>query len=133
MSSPDPYLDLRSKLEAANLGVPISWPNEKFLQPNPPSPFLVVGITSTVTQPHELGGAGWTEEGTATIDVFVPARTGSLLARQIAKAVSNVFRGIPPQPVVYLSGSIGNGVIAEPDGLWWVLTVSVDWQYQDTT
>ena len=133
MSSPAPFDDVRNRLTAAALGYSIAWPNTVFKRPQPPAPWLRVECTSNVIGPIEVGGGVWQEDGTAYIDVFVPAGSGTDLARTIAKNVSNAFRGVAAQPVVYLGGSIGAGQIAEADGMWWCLTVSVDWKYQDTT
>jgi len=133
MSSPVPFDDVRSKLEAANLGYPIAWPNTVFRRPQPPGPWLSVECTSRTLVPIEISGGVWQEEGTAFIDVFVPAGSGTDTARSIAKAVANVFRGLGAEPVVYLGGSIGAGVTTESDGMWWTLPVTVDWRYQDTT
>lgn len=133
MSSPVPFNDARAKILAAELGVPIAWPNKTFTRPAPPGPWLSVDITSFVLDPIELGGTVWQEEGTLYVDVFVPAGSGSDAARQLAKTVSNLFRGQYGGPVVYNGGSIGNGSIAEPDGMWWLITVTVQWRYQDTT
>lgn len=133
MSSPVPFADASAKINAANLGVAIAWPNITFKKPNPPALWLDVESTSHVIAPVELGGGVWQEEGTLYLSVFAPAGTGSTAARTLAKTVSNIFRGQYGGPVIYLGGSIGNGTISEPDGMWWVITVTVDWRYQDTT
>ena len=133
MSSPVPFADAESRILAANLGVPVAWPNTTFTKPNPPAPWLSVDITSHILGPVELAGGVWQEEGTLFVDVFVPVGTGSAGARTLAKAVSNIFRGLDAGPVVYLGGSIGNGSVAEPDGMWWLITVTVQWRYQDAS
>lgn len=133
MSSPVPFNDVVAKLQAANLGYPIALPNTPFKRPNPVGPWLRVECTSHTLLPIELNGGAWQEQGTAFIEVFVPGGSGTGAARTIAKAVSNVFRGLPPEDVVYLGGSIGAGSVTETDGMWWCLTVTVDWRYQDTT
>lgn len=131
MSSPAPFADISAKIEAAALGYPIAYPNVPFKRPNPPGPWLRVDVTSNTLAPIELGARVWQEDGTAYVDVFVPAGSGSSTARTIAKDVANVFRGLGPEDVVYLGGSIGQGTIAEVDGMWWCLTVTIDWRYQD--
>ena len=133
MSSPAPFDDIKARLIAANLGLPIAWPNEVFKKPNPPGPWLAVAVTANHYAPIELGGGGWMEEGTALIEVVVPVGSGSGTARAIAKAVADVFRGVPAQPVVYLGGSIGDGQVDDPDGVWWCIMVAIDWRYQDTS
>ena len=131
MSSPDPYYDVVEKLQGAEFGYPIWLPNEPFTAPKPPRPWLRVSITSDVLQPIELGADVWQEEGTAYVEVVVPAFTGTRIARALAKNIANLFRGLDPAPVVYLGTSIGDGVVQPVDGLWWGLTVAIDWRYQD--
>lgn len=133
MSSPAPFNDIRTRLNAAALGVPIAWPNEPFKRPVPPAAWLSVQVTSTHNAPIELGGGVWQEEGVAYTDVHVPVGTGSDTARTLAKSVADVFRAVPPQPVVYCGGSIGDGEVSSADGMWWTITVTIDWRYQDTT
>lgn len=130
MSSPAPFNDARSLIIAANLGVPIAWPNEVFDKPEPVAPWIHVEMTSDVMAPIELSGGVWQEEGTLYIDVFVPTGTGTDAARTLAKNASNIFRAVSG-PVVYLGGSIGNGSVSENDGMWWLITVTVRWRYQD--
>ena len=131
MSSPDPYYDVVEKLQGAEFGYPIWLPNEPFTVPKPPRPWIRVSITSDVLQPIELGADVWQEEGTAYVEVVVPAFTGTRIARALAKNIANLFRGLDPAPVVYLGTSIGDGVVQPVDGLWWGLTVAIDWRYQD--
>lgn len=135
MSSPAPFNDIVARLEAAHLGYPLSLPNVPFRTPNPPTPWLRLSVVSDVLNPIELGGGVWQENGTAYVEVVVPANSGTLTARGIAKSVADVFRGVPvPADVVYLGGSIGDGTVQPvPDGIWWGLTVSIDWKYQDIT
>ena len=131
MSSPDPYYDVVEKLQGAEFGYSICLPNEPFTVPKPPRPWLRVSITSDVLQPLELGADVWQEEGTAYVEVVVPAFTGTRIARALAKNIANLFRGLDPAPVVYLGTSIGDGVVQPVDGMWWGLTVAIDWRYQD--
>lgn len=132
MSSAAPFADISAKLVAAALGYPIWYPNATFRPPTPPSPWLRLSVTSDVLAPIELGANVWQENGTAYIEVIVPAYSGSTTARTIAKSVANVFRGIaPPYTVVYMDASIGDGLVQPVNGAWWGLTVSIDWKYQD--
>lgn len=133
MSSLVPFDTSRTMLTGAALGYPIAWPNVTFKKPNPVAPWLAVECTSHTLDPVELSGGVWQEEGTLYVDVFVPAGTGTDTARTIAKNVSNIFRGQYGGPVIYNGGSIGNGSIAESDGMWWVITVTMQWRYQDTS
>lgn len=132
MSSPAPWNDARAKLGAAGLGVPIAWPNEPFSNPEPPALWVAVEMTGDVLAPIELASNGaWQEEGRLYAHVMTPAGWGSDQARALAKSIANVFRGLPPAPVVYYGASIGAGQVADPEGAWWRLTVVIDWRYQD--
>src|SRR3954467_3373536 len=132
MASPAPFNDFRTLLTAANLGYPIAWPNTNFGAPEPPAPWLSVQAESRTLDPIEIPARSWSEEGTFYIDVSVPAGTGTDLARTIAKNVANIVRGLGPRDVVYLGGAVSNGGVGEEDGLWWTMTVSIDFRYDDT-
>ena len=132
MSSPVPFDDAVAKLQAAALGYPIALPNEPFETPdNPVGPWLSVSATSTMLAPADLGADVWQEEGTFYVDVMTPTGSGTSTARELAKQVANVFRGLGPENVVYLSATIGGGSVGTEDGLWFCITVSIDWRYQD--
>lgn len=135
MSSFAPFDDARTLLLAANL-VPAShihWPNEPFREPagDPPALWLMVESIGTLLDPIEMGGGAWQESGTVFVHIMTPINAGSDAARALAKSIANVFRGLPARNVVYRGASIGDGLHTDPAGMWWALTVSVDWVYQD--
>jgi hypothetical protein len=138
MSSFVPFDDARTLLKAAAL-VPsanIAWPNEPFAEPtgDPPALWLAVECTGDTLLPVEIDdgtGGVWQETGMLFVHVMTPAGTGSDAARTLAKSVANVFRGLGARNVIYRRASIGNGIAADPQGIWWNLTVSVQWIYQD--
>jgi hypothetical protein len=132
MSSPVPFADGVALLTGAALGYPIALPNAVFVKPQPPAPWLRVEVMSHMLAPIDIGANVWQEDGTTFIDIIVPANSGTTLARTIAKNAANAFRNLGPRPVVYTAGSLTAGV-AGPDGMWWTLTFSMDWTYQDTT
>jgi hypothetical protein len=126
--SPTPWEDARNRLTAAALPYPIEWPNEAFAAPEF-SAWLSVEAEGDVLEPIELGGGAWEERGVFIVHVIVPLGTGSLAARQIAKDVANIYRGVNGF-TVYRRAVIGSGSPTE-DGKWWVLTVNVEWNYTD--
>lgn len=131
MTSPAPWADARAKIEAAEL-VPadrIYWPNEPFVTPDPPALWLAVEAEGEVLAPIELGGRTWQESGTLHVHIMAPAGWGTADARALAERVAGLFRGLPPQPVVYLGGAIGRGG-ASDDGAWWRMSCAIDWRYQ---
>lgn len=130
--SPEPWADARSRLEAAALGYPIEWPNEPFAAPDL-SPWLSVQAEGDMLEAIEMHQAGaWEERGVFAVHVLVPLGTGSLLARQIAKAIANIYRAAAQTPAftIYRRAAIGDGRPSE-DGKWWVLTVTVDFVFTD--
>lgn len=135
MASPVPWGDARALLTAAGLGVSLAWPNEPFTEPagDPPALWVAVEDSGNNLAPLDVGGRVWQEEGTLYCHVMAPSGTGTDAARTLAKQIANVFRGLGARDVVYRSASIGDGGLSDTDGLWWRLTVSVDWIYQDTT
>ncbi|ONG53450.1 hypothetical protein BKE38_12100 [Pseudoroseomonas deserti] len=135
MASPEAWLDARSRIEAAQVGVPIEWPNEPFEPPTEGDRLhLVVEMAGHVTEPAEMGQDGvWLEDGTLYMHVLIKAGAGSLRALVLAKHMVGLFRGLPPGPMAYRRASIGAGHRPEKDGEWWCLTASVDWVFQDRT
>lgn len=126
--SPTPWEDARNRLTAAALGYSIEWPNEAFSPPDL-SAWLSVEAEGDVLEPIEIGGGAWEERGVFIVHVIVPLGTGSLAARQIAKDVANIYRGVVGY-TIYRRAVIGSGSPTE-DGKWWVLTVNVEWTYTD--
>lgn len=142
MSSPAPWNDARSRLEAANLGIAFAWPNERFDMPAAPTgdgavtnalPYMwaAVQMTGDTLLPLEVGAAVWQETGVLYVHIMTPTGWGTDDARTLGKTVANTFRGLPGAPIVYLGASIGDSMAEDEDGAWWRLTVSVRWRYQD--
>ena len=137
MSSQVPFDDARTLLTNSGVIAPalIQWPNEPFREPvgDPPSLWLSVECTGRALDPIEVGGEVWQEVGTVFVHVIAPKNTGTDNARALAKSVASAYRNLGPRPVIYQSASIGNGALDEEQGIWWVLTVAIDWKYQDAT
>lgn len=131
MASPEVWTEARARLEGAGLGVPIAWPNEAFAPPEPPAPFVVVEISGDVSEPLELGpGAVWQEHGTLWCHVMTPAGVGIADALVLRKQIANLFRGLPPAPVVWRGAQMDPGGMSD-DGAWHRLTLGVHYTYQD--
>lgn len=132
MSSPIPFNDARERLQAADLGVPIEWPNETFSAPAE-GIWLAMDMSSDILEPIDIGAGAWVEEGTLMVDVIAPTGWGTDGARQIAKSVANIFRGVTSGGISYVSASLGSGGRDPERGKYWVLAVRVQWRYQDFT
>lgn len=141
MSSPAPFNDARTRLEAADLGITIQWPNETVTLPGPPMsspvsdllPYMwaAVQMTGYTLAPMEVGAGVWLETGTLYVHIMTPTGFGTDDARTLGKTVANTFRGLPGSSIVYLRASIGDSRAEDEDGAWWRLTVTIDWRYQD--
>jgi hypothetical protein len=136
MSSGRPWEDARGRIEAwatAN-GVPVEWPNEPFDRGAlADQPFLSVDMEADHINPLELGdAAAWIESGGLTVAVLVPKDRGSLGARQMAKNVASLFRGVYGA-ISYRSASIRSGGAfgQSEDGNFWRLILTVAYDYQD--
>ncbi|MDR3474434.1 MAG: phage tail terminator-like protein [Devosia sp.] len=70
----------------------------------------------------------WREEGQVWFHVFVKTGAGSLLARQLATALTGLFRGAQLDPDIEFGDmSVGLGEPGDDDGNYWRLSVSIDW------
>lgn len=129
MSSPAVWTDARARLEAAALA-PVAWPNEAFAPPEPPGPWIAVEVYGDLSEPIEIGGGTWQESGTLLLHVMVPTGTGIAAGLALRKAAANLFRGLPPGPVLYDGARFDPGG-ADDDGLWHRLSVGISYRYQD--
>jgi hypothetical protein len=131
MSSPVVWADARARIIAGFPGVLIAWPNEPLPRDPGAEVWLSVQATSNRLHPIELGADVWQEEGTIYVDVHVMTNSGTDAARATAKQVADLFRAVAGSSIVYLESNLGNGSAADPDGIWWTMTVAVDYRYQD--
>lgn len=118
---------------------PFRFENENFDKPNPPAPWVSMAMTGVLYGQESLGASRqsdnrWDESGHLWLPVFVEAGTGSSRARQIAKLLADIFRGLN----TLLSGSlefrdafIGEGGPAAEEGNWYELPVVIEWRRVD--
>jgi hypothetical protein len=112
--------------------------NEEFIKPDPPSPWIAVAITGVLYGQQSLGASvqadnRWDEQGHLWLPVFVPIGTGGSRARQLAKQLADIFRGL-----TLLSGSlefrdafIGDGGPSVETGNWYELICAIEWRRID--
>ncbi len=123
MSSFIPYDDARSLLLAANL-VPasnIEFANEPFTQPQG-SNWLSFDAYSHNIEMMDIGAGHWAERGTVVIYVCGTAA--------LAKAVCNVYRGLPPRNPYYENASIGSGGTSDGE-TYFILPVTISFVFED--
>lgn len=131
MSSPEVYQDARTLIAdgAAQIGLPVAWPNAAFDVPEPPAPFLAVEVMGDGAEPYELGGGVWVEDGTIEVAVVVPTGTGIEQGLTLRKAVAGWFRGLPAREVTYDRFIMDPGGMDE-DGNWFRLPLRVSYRFQ---
>jgi hypothetical protein len=130
--SPDVWTDAAALIRdgAAQIGLPVAWPNTAFDDPEPPAPFLAVEGMGDGAEPYELGGGVWVEDGAVVLHILVPVGTGIDGGLALRKTAAGWFRGLPPRPVVYERFVLDPGGMDE-DGNWYRLSLRVQYRYQD--
>jgi hypothetical protein len=114
---------------------PFRFENETFDKPDPPAPWISVALTGIIYGQQSLGASRqadnrWDETGHLWLPVMVPVGTGSSRARQIAKLLADICRGL-----TLLSGTlefrdtiIGEGGPAAEEGNYYELPVVIVWR-----
>jgi len=115
---------------AAGLGVPLSEENGRFKAPEPPAPWAHVEFVGDGSEPRELQGAFWVENGFVAVHVMVPTGTGQREAIRLREELSKAFRGLPPRVVVYDRFAFDPGGNDE-DGNWYRATLRVFYRLQE--
>lgn len=133
MSTPVPFNDARERLQAADLGVPVEWPNTQFKAPSPPGVWIAMDMESESMQPIELGGGVWEERGTLMLDIIIPDNWGTDFARVVAQNIILAFRGVSSGSLYYERAQIGNSGPDPERGKYYVMPVRIAWRYQDIT
>lgn len=117
---------------------PIRFENESFPKPNPPAPWIGMALTGVLYGQESIGASDqadnrWDEAGHLWLPVFVPTGSGASRARQIAKQLSNLFRGLTllDGRLEFMDAFIGEGEPAAEEGNWYILPLSVEWRFID--
>lgn len=138
MASNTVYDAIKAHVQASWATTPIAFENEAFTRPSPPAPWIALEVSGTVYAQQTIGaGSGqanrWDEEGYLYIYVMVPTGTGSSDARAYAKSLANIFRGttLLSDNLEFMDASIGDGSIADEEGTYWRLIVSIDWRFME--
>jgi len=135
MASNTVYDAIRAHLVAYWSATTIAWENELFDRPEPPAPWVMVEMVGDLYAQMSIGAGvqsenRWDEEGVLMMHVFAPSGTGASTARGYAKSLADLFRGalLLADSLEFLDASIGMGQPGDDDGLWWRISVSVDWR-----
>lgn len=109
--------------------------NEPFEKPDPPAPWMAVALTGVLYGQQSIGASRqadnrWDETGHLWIPVFAPVNTGSSRARQLAKQIANIFRGLTlvDGTLEFRDAFIGEGSPAPEEGNYYELPVVIEWR-----
>lgn len=139
MSSSEVFTAIKDYLTASWTTTPISYENEEFAPPianGVSGPWIAVEVSGTFYDQASIGSGTasanlWREEGQLWIHVYVATGSGSLVVRQYAKQIVDLFRGksLLSDSLRFRDASIGMGHPGDEDGRYWGLSCSVDWQH----
>lgn len=134
MASSAVYAAVKGLLEASWATTPLAFENENFTRNG--GPFVMLEISGTLYGQQSIGaGSGqanrWDEEGVIYLHIMVPTGTGAMDARNYAKSLANIFRGttLLGDNLEFMDASIGMGDLADEEGIYWRITLTVDWRY----
>ncbi len=140
------YGAIKAHLEtAANVAVladpitgvvpPFRFENEQFTKPDPVAPWIDVALTGVLYGQQSIGAHTqadnrWDETGRLWMPVFVPVNTGGTRARQIAKLLADIFRGLTllNGDLEFMDAFIGDSGPAPEEGNWFQLNLVIDWR-----
>lgn len=140
MSSATVYSAVKAFLIASWTTTPLVFDNaneaENLTKPwEGTSPWVSVEMTSDYYGAESIGAGSdaanlYRERGVIFPTVMVPSGTGSLLARQHAKALIDLFRGLDlvAGRVIFREMSIGLGENRTENGNWYALPCSIEYQ-----
>lgn len=133
---------IEAYLSANWIATPIKFENQPFQRPVSDSgaalPFIAFEITGTLYAQQSIGESAqaanrWDEEGQLWLHVYVQTDTGSSIARRYAKQLADLFRGLRlvGDNLEFTDASIGMGQPGDDDGVYWSVSVEIDWRRFD--
>lgn len=134
MASGVVYQAVHDLVTAQWSATPVRWENEAF---TPPADLAwgAIELTGTAYAQQTLGAGSaaanrWDEAGILWFHVFVPVGSGSIEARNTAKAFADLFRGrlLLSDTIEFGDAAIGMGQAGDDDGLWWGISTSIEWR-----
>jgi hypothetical protein len=135
MASLEVFSAIKNELIAVWTNTPIVWENEFTSEKT--SPWVMVEVRGTLYSQMSIGQTEqhdnrWDEEGVLEMHVMVPSGTGSELARDYAKQLTDIFRGkyLSNDTIEFRNSEIASGG-GDERGDWFRLTVSIDWRKID--
>lgn len=114
---------------------PFKFENESFDQPDPPAPWIAMALTGVLYGQESIGASRqadnrWDEAGRVWLPVFVPVGSGASRARQLAKLLANLFRGLTLMngDLEFMDAFIGEGEPAPEEGNWFKIPLVIEWR-----
>ena len=99
------------------------------------APWVAVEVAGSLYSQESIGADDqasnrWDETGLVFLHVFVPAGTGTAVARQHCRALADTFRGLvlDEGALEFGDASIGMGAPGDDEGTTYRISVSVDWR-----
>jgi len=113
---------------------PFRFENETFDKPDG-APWIALSLSGVVYGQESIGAATqatnrWDETGNLWLSVYTPVGSGASRARQIAKLLADIFRGLTliNGDLEFLDTFIGSGGPADEEGNWFELPVVIEWR-----
>lgn len=96
------------------------------------SPYVLMELNGGLYEQRSVGAGTatadlWMDSGTMFLHVFVGSGTGSLLAKQYAAALAELFRGLTLSPNIAFGDISMSASGGSQDGNDWTLSLSIDW------
>ena len=109
--------------------------NSPFEYPSPATPWIEMTLTGVLYGQQSIGASvqadnRWDETGHLWLPVFVETGTSESRARQIAKMLANIFRGLTllNDSMEFMDSFIGEGEPAPEEGQWFKLPLIIEWR-----
>jgi hypothetical protein len=141
MASAAVYDAIKAHIQSNYTGSAVTFENEDFTPPKTSGvaePWCMVEITGTMYGQQSIGEDDqadnrWDEEGTLWLHFFARTGTGSHDLRIAMMQMVNLFRGttLLDGNLEFLDASVGLGEPGDDDGVYWRVTVTIDWRYWD--
>ena len=136
MSSPIAFQAIKNRLDTGWSATPVWYENEFEEPPSDPDAFVYVEVFGDSFGQETTGAPQenlWEEAGTAYLHVHVPKGTGSMIARQHAHGLQQLFREQDIEGLKIDEMSLGAGQPGREFPLYWALTLTLFWRRDDIT
>jgi hypothetical protein len=138
MASDVPYDAVRAHIEANWPHSPIAFENEEFHRPSPPAHWLSFEMSGDLYSQQSIGAGEqsenrWDEEGTIWGHVYAPKNAGTSYQRKLCRWFADLFRGqtLLNGNLEFLDAHLGLGEPGDEKGVYWRISVTVDWRWVD--